>query len=126
MGVSTLVAYLRGEPKVWSVVRVPSVAEEDARRLHREALEAEKPAVELSLTNSQTPVDVTQYDGELASKDVTISADIITPTAQNLANLEADMRAFAPTVVDRPQDEFLLAIEQLVRAYDPCLSCSVH
>jgi transposase len=29
-------AYLRGEPKVWSVVRVPSVAEEDARRLHRE------------------------------------------------------------------------------------------
>src|ERR1700680_2231330 len=24
--------YLRGEPKVWSVVRVPSVAEEDARR----------------------------------------------------------------------------------------------
>jgi transposase len=31
-----LMAYLRGEPKVWSVVRVPSVAEEDARRLHRE------------------------------------------------------------------------------------------
>jgi transposase len=29
-------AYLRGEPKVWSVVRVPSVAEEDARRRHRE------------------------------------------------------------------------------------------
>ena len=29
-------AYLRGEPKVRSVVRVPSVAEEDARRLHRE------------------------------------------------------------------------------------------
>ena len=31
----SLMAYLRGEPKVWSVVRVPSVAEEDARRLHR-------------------------------------------------------------------------------------------
>ena len=29
-------AYLRGEPKVWSVVRVPTVAEEDDRRLHRE------------------------------------------------------------------------------------------
>src|SRR6201984_3376005 len=34
--VRSLMAYLRGEPKVWSVVRVPSVAEEDARRLHRE------------------------------------------------------------------------------------------
>ena len=32
----SLMAYLRGEPKVWSVVRVLSVAEEDARRLHRE------------------------------------------------------------------------------------------
>ncbi len=32
----SLMAYLRCEPKVWSVVRVPSIAEEDARRLHRE------------------------------------------------------------------------------------------
>jgi hypothetical protein len=27
----SLLAYLRGEPKVWSVVRAPSVADEDAR-----------------------------------------------------------------------------------------------
>src|SRR6201987_3344636 len=32
----SLLAYLRGEPKGWSVVRVPSVAEEDDRRVHRE------------------------------------------------------------------------------------------
>ena len=32
----SLMACLRGEPKVWSVVRVPTVAEEDDRRLHRE------------------------------------------------------------------------------------------
>jgi transposase len=32
----SLMAYLRGEPKVLSVVRVPTVAEEDERRLHRE------------------------------------------------------------------------------------------
>src|SRR6201981_3032317 len=32
----SLMAYLRGEPKVWSVVCVPSVAEEDDRRLNRE------------------------------------------------------------------------------------------
>ena len=31
----SLMAYLRGEPKVWSVVQAPSIAEEDARRLHR-------------------------------------------------------------------------------------------
>ena len=32
----SLMAYLRGEPRVWSVVRVPTVIEEDDRRLHRE------------------------------------------------------------------------------------------
>jgi len=52
--------------------------------------------------------------------------DVITPTAQNLANLDADMRAFAPTVAGLPEEEFVLNIERLVRAYDPCLSCSVH
>jgi coenzyme F420-reducing hydrogenase alpha subunit len=52
--------------------------------------------------------------------------DVITPTAQNLANIEADMRAFAPTVADRSEAEFALLVEELVRSYDPCLSCSVH
>jgi transposase len=32
----SLMAHLRGEPKVWSVVQVPSVEQEDARRQHRE------------------------------------------------------------------------------------------
>jgi transposase len=32
----SLMAYVRGEPKVWSVVRIPTIAEEDDRRLHRE------------------------------------------------------------------------------------------
>jgi hypothetical protein len=32
----SLMAYLRGEPKVWSVLRVVTLAEEDDRRLHRE------------------------------------------------------------------------------------------
>ena len=32
----SLMAYLRGEPRVWSVLRVPTLAEEDDRRLHRE------------------------------------------------------------------------------------------
>lgn len=69
----------------------------------------------------------TLYHGYTLDDDgVVIAGDVITPTAQNLGNLEADMRAFAPTVVDRPREEFLLMMERLVRAYDPCLSCSVH
>jgi len=69
----------------------------------------------------------TLYHGYSLDDDGVITAgDVITPTAQNLANLDADMRAFAPSVVDLPREEFVVAIERLVRAYDPCLSCSVH
>lgn len=69
----------------------------------------------------------TLYHGYSVDDDGIITAgDVITPTAQNLANLDADMRAFAPQVVELPREEFILAVERLVRAYDPCLSCSVH
>lgn len=53
-------------------------------------------------------------------------ANCIIPTGQNLANIEADMRALVPTILDRTQEEITLALEMLVRAYDPCISCSTH
>lgn len=53
-------------------------------------------------------------------------ADILTPTAQSLANLENDIRIFASEALDLPAEEFRGYIEMLVRAYDPCLSCAVH
>lgn len=57
---------------------------------------------------------------------VVVGGDIITPTAQNLGSLEAAMRRYAPVLVDRDRDGFLLEMEKLVRAYDLCLSCAVH
>ena len=55
-------------------------------------------------------------------------ASIMTPTAQNIANLEADMRQLAEKMAAGGYDTDLitLEVEKLVRAYDPCLSCSVH
>lgn len=55
-------------------------------------------------------------------------ANILTPTAQNVANLEADMRLLAEKMIGLGymEDAVRLEIEKLVRAYDPCLSCSVH
>lgn len=57
---------------------------------------------------------------------VIIGANCIIPTGQNLANIEADMRAYVPHILDRPQPEIALQMEMLVRAYDPCISCSTH
>ncbi|HSQ02981.1 MAG TPA: Ni/Fe hydrogenase subunit alpha [Burkholderiales bacterium] len=55
-----------------------------------------------------------------------VGANCIIPTGQNLANIEADMRALVPRILDRAQDQIRLTLEMLVRAYDPCISCSTH
>ncbi|MGM0428329.1 MAG: Ni/Fe hydrogenase subunit alpha [Thermodesulfobacteriota bacterium] len=54
------------------------------------------------------------------------SANLVIPTAQNLGNLEADMRAFTPDIVHQEEAGIAHALEMLVRAYDPCISCSTH
>ena len=55
-----------------------------------------------------------------------VGANCIIPTGQNLANIELDMRALVPTILYRSQADITLALEMLVRAYDPCISCSTH
>ncbi len=53
-------------------------------------------------------------------------ANCIIPTNQNLANLEADMKNLVPAILDQPAEAMQHQLEMLVRAYDPCISCSVH
>jgi len=54
------------------------------------------------------------------------TARIVPPTAQNLARIEADLRGLLPGIAGLPDDDISLACEALVRAYDPCISCSTH
>jgi coenzyme F420-reducing hydrogenase alpha subunit len=54
------------------------------------------------------------------------SADCVIPTAQNLASIETDLAAVLPTLLDLPDRELRRRLEMLIRAYDPCLSCSTH
>ena len=55
-------------------------------------------------------------------------ANLIIPTGQNLANIEEDMRAMVPQMLDAGLDQnaMTLRLEMLVRAYDPCISCATH
>jgi coenzyme F420-reducing hydrogenase alpha subunit len=54
------------------------------------------------------------------------SADIRAPTSQNYARMEDDLREFVPDVLDLPLEDATWRCEQLIRCYDPCISCSVH
>ncbi len=53
-------------------------------------------------------------------------ANIVTPTAHNFMMIEKDMKEMVDRIADRPMKEIRRWCELLVRAYDPCFSCSVH
>jgi coenzyme F420-reducing hydrogenase alpha subunit len=53
-------------------------------------------------------------------------AKIVPPTSQNQKMIEADLRDFVVPRVEMPEDELRAACEQLVRNYDPCISCATH
>ncbi len=56
-----------------------------------------------------------------------LQARITPPTAQNYPRIEADLWKVAPEVIfSLPHEEASLACEHLIRAYDPCISCSTH
>jgi len=55
-------------------------------------------------------------------------SDIITPTAQNLDDIERHMRLTAERMLaeEKGDDEIRLGLEMVARAYDPCISCATH
>jgi coenzyme F420-reducing hydrogenase alpha subunit len=55
-----------------------------------------------------------------------IKANCIIPTNQNHGNIQRDMEAIGPTLLGKPEKDIELTLEMLVRAYDPCISCSTH
>ncbi len=52
--------------------------------------------------------------------------DIITPTVQNLTNIEFDSEHLLHVTAGKDKAERERLLEMLVRAYDPCITCSVH
>ncbi len=65
-----------------------------------------------------------RYEAD-ASGHVT-PATIIPPTSQNQRQMEEDLIRFAPAVLDLPEDQAAWRCEQVVRNYDPCISCATH
>lgn len=60
------------------------------------------------------------------AKGIVTEADIVTPTAQNLTNIEEDLAALLNANISKPRAELVKLTESLLRAYDPCFSCSTH
>ena len=74
----------------------------------------------------EVPRGILFHNYEVDEKGIIREANCIIPTNQNVNNIEKDMTKLVPEILDKSEKEITLALEMLVRAYDPCISCSAH
>jgi sulfhydrogenase subunit alpha len=78
----------------------------------------------------EVPRGILFHEYEIDERGTVVAANVVTPTAQNLANVERDLRVAAESLlatgVSGGDAELQSNLEMVVRAYDPCISCSVH
>jgi sulfhydrogenase subunit alpha len=75
---------------------------------------------------TEAPRGVLYHRYELAADGTVLSARIVPPTAQNQAAIEGDLRGFVQDRLQFDDDQLTHACEQLIRSYDPCISCAAH
>jgi len=74
----------------------------------------------------EVPRGILFHDYTYNTNGICTKANCVIPTNQNHGNIELDLKALVPKIMDKTQKEIELTLEMLVRAYDPCISCSTH
>ncbi|MGB9758772.1 MAG: Ni/Fe hydrogenase subunit alpha [Thermoproteota archaeon] len=84
-----------------------------------------KPGFGTALT--EAPRGLLYHSYKIGKSGLVEEADIVTPTAHNAYNIENDIKTIVPKTLNlKSEEEVKKVCEMLVRAYDPCISCSVH
>jgi coenzyme F420-reducing hydrogenase alpha subunit len=78
----------------------------------------------------EVPRGILFHDYTFNNKGVLEEANIITPTVQNLADMELGVKTYLNGILkktpNKKKKDLVLEIEKMVRAFDPCFSCSTH
>ncbi|MBD3387929.1 MAG: hypothetical protein GF416_02670 [Candidatus Altiarchaeales archaeon] len=74
----------------------------------------------------EAPRGTLYYTYGLDSKGKLRECNIITPTVQNLTNIESDAEEVLHMTDGKSRKHREHLLEMLIRAYDPCITCSVH
>ena len=87
-----------------------------------------KPRAGRGIGSTEVPRGILYHDYTYNDEGIVVDANCIIPTNQNTANIDDDMKEFVPKMIDMgwDKDRITFTLEMLVRAYDPCISCSVH
>jgi sulfhydrogenase subunit alpha len=123
--------YLNSVAQVVEIVHCTEDAIEIIDQLLVTGIRAEKPAPPTELKGegvgvADVPRGLLIHHYRIGEDGKMAGANCIIPTNQNVANLELDMKALVPKIMGKPVEQMSLDLEMLVRAYDPCISCSVH
>ncbi|RJS89753.1 Ni/Fe hydrogenase subunit alpha [Candidatus Bathyarchaeota archaeon] len=94
--------------------------------LQNEGLVEVEPKASRGVGAVEAPRGILYHDYTFDENGCVLKANVITPTAQNAANMEKDYRVAAERMITEPDEEIVKALEIVARAYDPCISCSVH
>ena len=95
-------------------------------RLKKEELDKIKVRAGIGIGAIEVPRGTLWHEYKIDSKGTIKNANIITPTAQNLLNIQEDIREFVPSILKKSKKQIVMDIEKLIRSYDPCFSCSAH
>ena len=74
----------------------------------------------------EAPRGILFHQYEFDSNGKCVASDICIPTGQNHASIQHDFEKIVPEILDEGEDAVRQKLEMLVRAYDPCISCSTH
>ncbi|OIP98992.1 hypothetical protein AUK40_00960 [Candidatus Wirthbacteria bacterium CG2_30_54_11] len=77
---------------------------------------------------TEVPRGILFHEYEYDHDGMCLGGNCIIPTNQNHANIQLDFDKLVPELLTagKTEKEMELALEMLVRAYDPCISCSTH
>jgi coenzyme F420-reducing hydrogenase alpha subunit len=93
---------------------------------YRELTPETKPRKGSGVSAIEAPRGVLIHSYAFDGRGLCCAADIVTPTSINQAAMEQDLLALARSMEGAEEQEMTSALERLVRAYDPCISCAVH
>lgn len=105
---------------------------DEALRIITEYQEPDRPSVEIQPRAStgfgctEAPRGILYHRYTLDESGIIQDAKIVPPTSQNQKRIEEDLWQFVPQNLDLPHDELTWQCEQLIRNYDPCISCATH
>ncbi|MEM1982217.1 MAG: Ni/Fe hydrogenase subunit alpha [Sulfolobales archaeon] len=75
---------------------------------------------------TEAPRGILYHRYELDERGYITNANIIPPTAQNLASIEKDILAVGNELLKMDARTIQELAEHIVRNYDPCISCATH